>query len=169
MAAKVKTTGNTKAKAAPKVAPKTAKTTVNKTVNKATDTTMETMMTQGKTKMDKATQDAANFNRQNTEAFMKFGQVFTKGFEDIMRESAALAQSAAEKQAQFMKEAMSTKTLNEWAEVQTKMAQANFDDFMEGATKISELSVKVMTESTEPFNAQFSDAIKKASGGFATA
>ncbi|GJL85813.1 MAG: hypothetical protein DHS20C02_15880 [Micavibrio sp.] len=169
MATKTKTTGNTKAKASSKAVKKTVKITAKKTVSKATDTTMETMMTQGKTQMDKAAQDAAKFNRESTEAFMKFGQVFTKGFEDIMRESAALAQSAAEKQAQFMKEAMSTKTLNEWTEVQTKMAQANFDDFMEGATKISELSVKVMTESTEPFNAQFSEAIKKASGAMAAA
>ncbi len=138
-------------------------------LNGPSNKSMETMMTQNKTQMDKAAQDAANFSRENTEAFMKFGQLFMKGFEDIMRETAALAQDSAEKQAQYLKEAMSTKTLNEWADVQNKMAQANFDDFMAGATKISELSVKVMTDSVEPFNAQMSEAMKKASSGMMAA
>ncbi len=128
-------------------------------------TTMETTMTKGKVQMDRAAQDAASFGRDNAEAMMKFGQTFAKGFEEIMRESAAIAQTSAEKQAQFIKQAMSTKTLNEWAEVQNKMAQANFDDFMEGATKISELSVKLLTESFEPFSSQMNEVMKKAGTG----
>ncbi|HBR68153.1 MAG TPA: hypothetical protein DEA55_02130, partial [Rhodospirillaceae bacterium] len=131
--------------------------------------TMETMMTKGKAQMDRAAQDAASFGRDNAEAMMKFGQTFAKGFEEIMREAAAIAQTSAEKQAQFVKQAMSTKTLNEWAEVQNKMAQANFDDFMEGATKISELSVKLLTESFEPFSNQMNEVMKKAGAGICAA
>lgn len=132
-------------------------------------TTTETMMTKGKTHTDKAAQDAASFGRENTEVMLKFGQTFAKGFEEIMRESAAIAQTSAEKQAHFIKQALSTKTLNEWAEVQNKMAQANFDDFMEGATKISELSVKLFTESFEPFNSQMNEIMKKAGSGMSAA
>lgn len=131
--------------------------------------TMETMMTKGKAQMDRAAQDVAGFGRENAEAMMKFGQTFAKGFEEIMREAAAIAQTSAEKQAQFVKQAMSTKTLNEWAEVQNKMAQANFDDFMEGATKISELSVKLLTESFEPFSNQMNEVMKKAGSGICAA
>jgi len=134
-------------------------------LNGTDNQSMEKIMTQGKTQMEKATQDAADIGRESTEALMKCGTLFMKGFEDIMRETAALAQNAAEKQAQYVKEALSTKTLNEWSEMQSKIAQANFDDFMSGATKISELSVKLLSESAAPFNAQMTKAMKNAGAG----
>ena len=65
------------------------------------------------------------------------------------------------------KEAMSSKTINEFAEVQNKIAQSNFDDFMAGATKLTEISTKLITESAEPVNAQIGKAIKKASESMA--
>lgn len=73
-----------------------------------------------------------------------------------------LAQDAAEKQAQFMQGAMSSKTLNEFTEKQSKIAQTNFDDFMAGATKISELSVKLLTEASEPMSEQMTKGMQKA-------
>ena len=90
-----------------------------------------------------------------------------KGFEDIMGAVVSMAQASAEKQAQYMKEAMSSKTINEFADVQNKTAQASFDDFMASATKISELSVKVLTESSEPMNAKMTEAMQKATQGVA--
>lgn len=129
--------------------------------------TMEKIMSQSKSQMDKFAQDGASFGRENVEAFIKSSTIFAKGFEDILRQTVALAQSAAEKQAQYVNQAMSSKTLNEWSEVQNKIAQTNFDDFMAGATKISELSIKVLTESAEPLNDQLGKSIKKASDSMA--
>ena len=51
----------------------------------------------------------------------------------------------------------------ELTEAQNKLAQQSFDDFMAGATKISEISVKVCGEAFEPLNAQMNTALKKAS------
>ena len=62
---------------------------------------------------------------------------------------------------------MSSKTINEFAEIQNKIAQTSFDDFMSGATKISEIGVKVITESSEPVNAQVTRAIQKATESMA--
>ncbi len=123
---------------------------------------MEKVMTQGTKQFENITQEASEFGRDNVEAFIKSGTIFTKGFEDIFRASLSLAQSSAEKQSQFIKEAMTTKSLNEWADIQNKIAQANFDDFMEGATKISELSAKLLTEASEPINSQVTKGVNKA-------
>lgn len=128
---------------------------------------MEKMMTQGKSQFDKLAKDANDAGREGFEAFIKSGTIFARGLEDIIRTSMALAQDSAEKQTQFLKEAMSSKTLNEWTEAQNKIAQANFDDFMAGATKISELSVKVLSEASEPINEQLSKGIKKATESLA--
>ena len=122
---------------------------------------MEKMMTKTKTQFDGYMKETNDTNRESYDAFVKSSTLFAKGFEDIFKVSMSLAQSAAEKQKQFMKEAMGSKTLNEFTEVQNKMTQANFDDFMSGATKISELSVKLLSESAEPMNEQMSKSMNK--------
>lgn len=128
---------------------------------KPNNQTVEKLMTQNKNQMEKIAQDAATFSRDGIEACIKSGNLWMRGVEDIMRTAMSLAQSSAEKQGKLVKEAMASKTLNEWAEAQNKIVQSNFDDFMAGATKLSELSVKVLSECTEPVNAQASKAVKK--------
>lgn len=124
---------------------------------------METVMAQTKTQFEKFNSEFGKIGQDGFEAFFKSISIFAKGSEDIIRTSVSLAQSSAEKQSKYMKDALSSKTLNEWTDVQNKIAQASFDDFMAGATKISELSVKTLSESVEPFNEQISKGIKKAS------
>lgn len=80
-----------------------------------------------------------------------------------MRMGMAMAQDTTAKQTQYMKEALSSKTLNEWTEVQSKIAQGSFDDFMSGATQISELGVKTFSDAVEPINTQLTKTVQKAS------
>lgn len=127
-----------------------------------TNSMMEKMMFQGQPQFEKLAQDASAQSREHIEAVIKSTTIFAKGFEDIMRMSMSMAQEAAERQGKFMKEVLSSKTLNEFTEVQNKVAQTNFDEFMSGATKITEMSVKLMTDAAEPMNAQMNKGIKKA-------
>lgn len=112
---------------------------------------------------DAFAKEAAEIGREYSEACVKSGSILMKGMEDMVGIVMSLAQSSAEKQAQFIKEAMSSKTINEFAEVQNKIAQSNFDDFMAGATKLTEIGTKLLTETAEPVNAQIGKAIKRAS------
>jgi len=136
-------------------------------LNFTTNPTMETVMAQGKASIDKLTQDAASMSLESMDAVMKSSTTFAKGYENILRTTMSLVQSSAEKQTKFIKEALSAKTLNEWTEVQNKMVQANFDDFMSSATKITEMSVKMMSEVSEPLNNQMTKGLKKATQGLA--
>ncbi|MGQ0527851.1 MAG: phasin family protein [Alphaproteobacteria bacterium] len=129
--------------------------------------TMENTFEKGRNQAEKVSQDAAAMSRESMDAFMKSSGIFVKGLEEIIRTSMSLAQNSAEKQAQFIKQAMSSKTLNEWSEAQNKIAQANFDDFMSGATKISELSVRLLTTATEPLSNQAAKTVKKATDSIA--
>lgn len=111
---------------------------------------------------DQFTKEAANINREGIDAIVKSGTIFAKGFENIIRESIGLAQSATEKQMQLAKDAMTSKTINEFSDAQNKIAQSSFDDFMSGTTKITELGVKVLTEAIEPINDQVAKSVQKA-------
>lgn len=128
---------------------------------------MEKIMTQSKSQIDKMAQESANFGKETLEAMIQSATLFAKGFEEISRTAIALAQESAEKQAKFLNQALSSKTLNELAEAQNKIAQANLDDLMSNATKLSELSIKIMTESSEPLNEQMGKSIRKASEAMA--
>lgn len=63
----------------------------------------------------------------------------------------AMAQDLIQKQS-TLKKALSSKTLNEFTEIQNEAAQENFNDMMSGATKVSEICIKICTESFEPIN-----------------
>jgi phasin family protein len=128
---------------------------------------VESFVNQGKSQFDKLTSDANAFGRDGMEAMNKSMTIFTKGCEEIMRASVSIAQNVAEKQTQLFKDGLSAKTINEWTELQNRIAQANFDDCMSAAAKLSELSVRVLTETAEPFNAQMTKSMKKATEAMA--
>ncbi len=124
-------------------------------------------MTKTATQFDKIMKDTTEFGSQYSDACTKSTAIMMKGFEDIVGTVMSLAQSSAEKQAKFVKEAMGSKTINEFAEIQNKIVQTNFDDFMAGATKISEIGVKVLTDSSEPVNAEINKVVQKATKAMA--
>jgi phasin family protein len=123
---------------------------------------METKTMNTNKQFEKFSQDAANIGQEQVEALVKSGTILAKGMEDIMKTVMNIAQSSTEKSQEAAKAMMSCKTLNEFTEAQTKLAQSSFDDFMATATKLSELSIKVATDSLEPINDQVGKAMKKA-------
>ena len=129
--------------------------------------TMEKFMSKGKNQFEKLSQEAAAAGQEHAEAIAKSGNIFAKGFEDFLKTYAALAQSATERNAQAFKSLLGSKTLNEYTETQGRVAQQNLDDFLSGVTKLSELGVKLATETFEPINDHISKSIKKASESIA--
>ncbi|MGH1398216.1 MAG: phasin family protein [Alphaproteobacteria bacterium] len=128
-------------------------------------------MTKSKTstpyQFDQLAQEAASASRESIDALTKSGSIFAKGFEEIIRETMSFAQSSAEKQMQFAKEAMSVKTINEFSDVQNKIAQSSFDDVMASATKLTELGTKLLTDAAEPINSQVTKTVQKATDAVA--
>lgn len=129
--------------------------------------TLEGNMFQGNKQLDQMTQDAAVMGQAQVDAIVKSSTIFTKGMEDIIKTVMEIAQDAGEKSQAAAKSVMSCKTINEFADVQTKLAQASFDEFMTNATKISEKGVKLCTDAMEPINDTMGKAIKKASDAMA--
>lgn len=174
MAATKKTTKTAAKKAATTVL-KEAK-TVSNTSNKPADSNvtflnalpkndffkMEMDLMKSNKQFEKLTQDAAAIGQDQMDALVKSTAIFQKGLEEIIKVTTQIAQEAGEKNATATKSLFACKTLNEFADVQTKLAQASFDTFMSNATKLSELSVKVCTDSLAPINDQVGKAMKKA-------
>lgn len=129
--------------------------------------TMESIMTQNKAQYEKLTNEAASAGKENVEAILKSTNIWMKGTEDLFKTYLSLAQESAAKNSEAIKTLLGCKTLNELTEVQNKLAQESFDGFMAGATKLSELTVKLTTEALEPINDQVSKTIRKATDAVA--
>lgn len=128
---------------------------------------METIMTQGTVNFEKYASEAGKIGQDHMEAYVESGNIFFKGCETIMKTYWDMTQEVAEKNNQAFKELMGCKTLNDYTDVQNKLAQQSFDDFMTSATKISELSVKLATEAFQPINDQLGKSIQKATQSMA--
>lgn len=124
-------------------------------------------MSKTSTPIDQLIKDTTAFGNQYSDACTKSTSILMKGLENIVETAMSLVQSSTEKQSNFVKQVMSTKSINELAEIQSKSAQENFDDFIAGMTKISEMSVKVLSDSSEPLNAELNKAVKKATDAMA--
>ncbi len=135
--------------------------------NTETTKIMENLMTQSKAQYEKLTSEAASTGKEGFEAILKSTNIWMKGSEDLFKTYMSLAQDTASKNSEAFKTLLSCKNLNELTEVQNKLAQESFDGFMAGATKLSELSVKLATEALEPINDQVSKTIRKATDAVA--
>ncbi len=124
-------------------------------------------MLKGNKQFEKIAQDAAVLGQDQVDALMKSSTIFAKGMEDILKTCMEIAQEAGEKSQSAAKTVMSCKTLNEFTDVQTKLAQASFDEFMTNATRISEKAVKLCTDAFEPINDQMGKSIKRATDSMA--
>lgn len=124
-------------------------------------------MASQKNPFDKFSQDAGVFGREASEAVSKASAIYQKNCETILKACMSFTQDTIEKQTQYAKKALSTKTLNEFTELQSEAAQESFNDFMTGATRISELCVKAATDCIEPINDQLGKTIRKASEAMA--
>jgi phasin family protein len=123
---------------------------------------METSMFKGNKQIEQMAQDAAAASQAQMDAVLKSCTIFAKGMEDIMKTCLEICQDAGEKSQAAAKTVMACKTLNEFTDAQTRLAQASFDEFMTNATKISEKSVKLCTDAMEPINDSMGKAMKKA-------
>lgn len=123
---------------------------------------VETIMANSKEKFEKFTSGTAELGQENLDAVMKASTTFTKGFEGLFKSYTTLVQEAAERNAAAYKSLLGSKTINEYAEAQAELAQQNLDDFLGGATRLSEQAVKLATETLEPLTAQATKTWNKA-------
>ncbi len=128
---------------------------------------LETNMFKGNKQFEQFTQSATVMGQDQVDALVKSSTIFAKGMEDIIKTCMEIAQEAGEKGQNVAKTVMACKTLNEFTDVQTRLAQASFDEFMTNCTKISEKTVKLCTDAMEPINDQMGKSIKKATESMA--
>jgi phasin family protein len=95
------------------------------------------------------------------DAVTRANAAFTKGVEAFGQEVIAYAQTSVAQNVEAAKALTSAKTFKDVIELQTGFARTSFDQFLAESAKLSELSVKVATETVAPLQDRASVAAKK--------
>ncbi|MCA1998119.1 MAG: phasin family protein, partial [Armatimonadetes bacterium] len=111
--------------------------------------------------MMKGYDELAAIAKGNVDALVQSGTVVFKGAEDMSREVAAYARSSFDKSVAAGKAMLSAKSIQEVVELQNSFAKTSFDAFVNEATKLQEMSVKVANEAFAPINARMTATVEK--------
>ena len=96
------------------------------------------------------------------EAFVKAGEVLTKGAETLGKAYYDFAQASAEASVEATKAMMTAKTVKDFVDIQSTFARSSFDNFLAESTRLSEMSVKLANEAFDPLKAQLNTGFEKA-------
>ena len=122
---------------------------------------MEDLMAQSQVNFEQFAQQAAEQGQQGVEAMVKSANIWARGCEDMVKTCMTFAQDASERNTNAFKTLLGCKTLNELTEAQNQIAQQAYDDMVTSATRLSEISTKIATETVQPLSEQINKAIKK--------
>lgn len=153
-------TTQAKSKVEPKVAEEAVKATAE-TYEKVVETT-KAQVAKANEAVAKGYDDFAAMQKEGMDAFIKAGEIWAKGAEDLGKAYFAFVQEAAESGSEATKAILSAKSLKDVFDLQGEIARKNFDKSLSEGKKFSELSIKVVNETFQPIQKQFAAVVEKA-------
>jgi len=99
--------------------------------------------------------------KENVEAIVKSSQILAKSAEELTKAVAAFTQASVEMATKANQAFMGVKSVQDLAEIQSELAKSSFDHFIAGASKISDMTVKVANEAMEPISQRINVAVEK--------
>jgi len=110
----------------------------------------------------KSYKEMSAMNKEGVDAFVKAGEVLTKGAERLGKAYFDFVQASAEASVETTRAMMALKTVKDFVDMQSDFARTSFDNFLSESTCLSEMSVKVANEAFDPLEAQFDTGFEKA-------
>jgi phasin family protein len=114
--------------------------------------------------MDKAvttTEELVAFGQGNLEAFVKAGQIWATGMQDLSRTVAATAQAQLDETLATVKAFAGVKTLKDAVDLQATLARASVEKAMAETGKLTDAGLKLAEQALAPLTARVSLAVEK--------
>jgi phasin family protein len=118
-------------------------------------------MKEGVEKAVKTAEEFVAFNQGNMEAFMKSGQIWTTGVQDLSKRFAAAAQASLDESMSAFKALTSVKSLKDAFELQSSFARAALEKSMTESGKLTDASFKLTEQAMAPIAARVTVAVEK--------
>ena len=99
--------------------------------------------------------DFAAFNQDNIDTMVKTNTAATKGFETLTKYFVDLAGMSFEDAVAAGKKLATAKTVVEFVQIQTKLAQESIEVVLEEGKKVSDLTTSIVKDVTSPMTERF--------------
>lgn len=115
---------------------------------------------EGMEKAMKTAEEMVSFGQGNVEAFVKAGQIWTAGVQDLQKQAAATAQASLAETMAAVKALTAVKSLKDALELQTGFARAAIEKSLAESSKLTDASVKLSEQAFAPISARMTLAVE---------
>ena len=109
----------------------------------------------------KGYEDIVSFGKDNVDAVVKSNAILVKGFQDIHNVLFGIAQAQLEEQVAATNKFLGCKTFKDMMEAQAELARTSYAKALDDGRKITDLSVKLAEEATQPIAKQVNVTVEK--------
>ena len=118
-------------------------------------------MKEGVEKAMKTAEEFVTFGQGNLEAFVKSGQIWAAGVQDLQKQMAATAQAHFEETVATFKALTSAKSLKDAFEMQANLARGAIEKTLAESGKLTDASMKLTEQALAPLTARVTAAVEK--------
>jgi len=116
---------------------------------------------EGIEKAMKTAEELVAFNQGNVEAFVKSGQIWSTGVQDLSKHMAATAKASLDESIATFKALSSVKSLRDAFDLQTSFARSALEKTLSESGKLTDASLKLTEQTLAPITARVSVAVEK--------
>jgi len=117
-------------------------------------------LTQGLKKMMKSPEELVAFGQANMEAFVKSGQIWSAGMQELTKQMASTAKATFEESMSTFKAMSTAKSVKEALDLQSSFAKAALEKAMAESNKLTDASIKLTEETLAPITARVTVAVE---------
>jgi len=127
---------------------------------KPTQPTLTPTLTQGMKSMMKSTEDLVAFSQANFEAFVKSGQIWSAGVQELTKQIATSAKASFDESISTFKAISTAKSVKEAMDLQSSFAKAALEKAMAESNKLTDASIKLTEQALAPITARVTTAVE---------
>ena len=117
-------------------------------------------LTQGMKSMMKSTEDLVAFSQANFEAFVKSGQIWSAGVQELTKQIATSAKASFDESVSTFKAISTAKSVKEAMDLQSSFAKAALEKAMAESNKLTDASIKLTEQTLAPITARVTVAVE---------
>jgi len=117
-------------------------------------------ITQGIKTMMKTTEDFVAFGQANLEAFVKSGQIWSAGVQELTKQIATSAKASFDESVSTFKAMSTVKSVKEAIDLQSNFAKAALEKAMSESNKLTDASIKLTEQTLAPITARVTVAVE---------
>jgi len=117
-------------------------------------------ITQGLKTMMKSTEDFVAFGQANLEAFVRSGQIWSAGVQELTKQIASSAKASFDESVSTFKAMSTAKSVKEAMDLQSSFAKAALEKAMAESNKLTDASIKLTEQTLAPITARVTVAVE---------